>query len=183
MSQLPPQSSYVLKPVARLRASVLGLTASTAVSVVLLVLAAFLDGAAQGAVWCVAIALDLGGPYFFGVEGWRLAPAHFAERFGLIVIIALGESIVAIGVGVTGEVDEGIVAAAVLGTVVAAAMWWLYFDYVARIAERRLELAADRTRMARDGYTYLHAVIVAAGIVSAVGDELVIAHPGDVLPG
>jgi low temperature requirement protein LtrA len=61
-------------------------------------------------------------------------------------------------------------------------MWWLYFDYVAGIAQRRLELAADRTRLARDGYTYLHVVMVAGVIVSAVGDELVIAHPTDRLP-
>jgi low temperature requirement protein LtrA len=62
-------------------------------------------------------------------------------------------------------------------------MWWLYFNYVAAIAQRRLELAEDRTTLARDAYTYLHVVMVAGVIVSAVGDELVIAHPTDVLPG
>ena len=65
----------------------------------------------------------------------------------------------------------------------SAALWWLYFDYVAQVAERRLELAeADRTSLARDGYTYLHVVLVAGVILAAVGDELVIAHPTDVLP-
>ena len=61
-------------------------------------------------------------------------------------------------------------------------MWWLYFNYVARVAERRLELAPDRTRLARDGYTYMHVLLVAGVILAAVGDELVIAHPTDVLP-
>ena len=67
----------------------------------------FLDGLAQGALWLLALILDMGGPYFFGSEGWKLVPAHFAERHGLIVIIALGESIVAIGVGAAGHVDGG----------------------------------------------------------------------------
>jgi low temperature requirement protein LtrA len=63
-----------------------------------------------------------------------------------------------------------------------AAYWWLYFSYVARIAERRLELSTDRTRLARDGYTYLHVLMVAGIVLSAVGDELVIAHPNERLP-
>ena len=75
---------------------------------------------------------------FFGSEGWKLVPGHFAERHGLIVIIALGESIVAIGVGAEAGVDAGVVVAAVLGIAVAAALWWLYFDVVALVAERRL---------------------------------------------
>ena len=78
-------------------------------------------------------------------------PRHFAERFGLIVIIALGESIVAIGVGVdTAEVDAGIVVAAVLGMVVAGALWWLYFDVVALVAERRLSTGGARARAQLD---------------------------------
>src|SRR5688572_25658088 len=124
-----------------LRRSVLFLAASSAVGVGLLAAATFADGALQGGIWVLAIALDYGGPCLFGVEGWRIVPGHFAERFGLIVIIALGESIVAIGVGAEGALDAGIVTAAVLGTVVAAALWWLYFDVVALVAERRLTSA------------------------------------------
>ena len=82
-----------------LRHSVLGLAASTAVAIALLVSASFLGGLAQGSLWLLALFLDMAGPYFFGSEGWKLVPRHFAERHGLIVIIALGESIVAIGVG------------------------------------------------------------------------------------
>jgi low temperature requirement protein LtrA len=65
----------------------------------LLIGASFLDGLAQGGLWVLALALDMGGPYFFGAEGWTLVPGHFAVRHGLIIIIALGESVVAVGVG------------------------------------------------------------------------------------
>ncbi len=122
----------------QLRRSVTMLALSSSVGVGLIFGAAFLDGTAQGALWVVAIAFDYGGPFFFGVEGWRIFPGHFAERFGLIVIIALGESIVAVGAGLEGEVDAGVVIAAVLATAIAAALWWLYFDVVALVAERRL---------------------------------------------
>jgi len=168
----------------QLRSSVISLGISTAVSVGLLVLASFLDGTAQGVVWGVAIALDLGGPYFFGVEGWRLVPAHFAERFGLIVIIALGESIVAIGAGVEGSVDAGVVAAAVLGTVVAAALWWLYFDVVALVAERRLsnaEPGREQNAIGRDSYGYLHLPMVAGIVLIALGMKKTLGDVGEPL--
>src|SRR5436190_17140595 len=121
-----------------LRHSVVGLAGSTAVGVGLLVGASFLNGFAQGALWALALALDMAGPYFFGAEGWRLAPGHFAERHGLIIIIALGESIVAIGVGAEAHLTVGIAAAAVLGIAVAAALRWIYFDVVALGSARRL---------------------------------------------
>jgi low temperature requirement protein LtrA len=163
-----------------LRASVIALAISSAVGVGLLVGASFADGTLQGAIWGVAILLDYGGPYFFGVEGWKLMPSHFAERFGLIVIIALGESIVAIGVGVdTAEVDAGIVLAAVLGMVVAAALWWLYFDVVALVAERRLSQAApgrERNSIGRDSYGYLHLPMVAGIVLLALGLKKTLGH-------
>ena len=107
-----------------LRQSVVGLAVSTAVGVGILVAASSQDGFAQGALWGLALALDMAGPYFFGAEGWKLVPAHFAERHGLIIIIALGESIVAIGIGVGGDLTVGQGVAAVLGMGLAAAMWW-----------------------------------------------------------
>ena len=114
---------------AELRHSVLGLAASTAIGVGLLVAAAFVRrgtgrGALQLGLWGLALVLDIGGPYLFGIEGWKLVPGHFAERHGAIMIIALGESIVAIGVGARATIDAGVVIAAVLGMVVAAALWW-----------------------------------------------------------
>jgi low temperature requirement protein LtrA len=152
--------------------SVVGLAVSTAIGVGLIVAASFADGTLQGALWAVALLLDMGGPFFFGSEGWKLVPGHFAERHGLIVIIALGESIVAIGVGAEAGVDAGVVVAAVLGIAVAAALWWLYFDVVAIVAERRLSKAAEgreRNEIARDSYSYLHFPMVAGIVLIALG--------------
>jgi low temperature requirement protein LtrA len=169
---------------ANLRASVTSLAVSTAIGVGLLVGASFADGLTQGAIWAVAILLDYGGPAFFGVEGWKMVPSHFAERFGLIVIIALGESIVAIGVGSDSEVNAGIVAGAVLGVVVCGALWWLYFDVVALVAERRLSKAApgrERNAIGRDSYGYLHLPMVAGIVLLALGFKKTLGHVGEAL--
>jgi low temperature requirement protein LtrA len=155
-----------------LRHSVVGLAVSTTIGVGLLVMAAFAGGAPRLGLWGLALALDMGGPYLFGAEGWKLVPGHFAERHGLIVIIALGESIVALGVGAKAVLDAGIVIAAVLGMVVAAALWWVYFDVTAIVAERRLAQAAEgreRNELARDSYSYLHFPMVAGIALLAVG--------------
>ncbi len=165
-----------------LRHSVLGLAASTAIAVLLLVVASLFDGVAQGALWALALFLDMGGPYFFGSEGWKLVPGHFAERHGLIVIIALGESIVAIGVGASGALNLGIGAAAVLGVAVAAAMWWIYFDIVAIVSGRRLadaEVGRVQNEMARDSYSYLHLPMVAGIVLVALGMKKPIGHFDD----
>jgi low temperature requirement protein LtrA len=157
---------------AELRHSVVGLAASTALGVGLLIGAGFASHGLQLGLWGLALLLDMGGPYLFGAEGWKLVPGHFAERHGAIVIIALGESIVAIGVGAKATVDAGVVAAAVLGMIVAAALWWTYFDVVAIVAGRRLAKAAEgreRNEIARDSYSYLHFPMVAGIALVAVG--------------
>jgi len=151
------------------------------------------NGSTRVALWLAALAIDYSAPVAtFWLPGrrrlapsdWNVQTAHFAERFQLFVIIALGESIVITGATTAGlDLDAARVCAFALAFLGTAALWWLYFDYVARIAERRLELSHDRTRLARDGYTYLHVVMVAGVIVAAVGDELVIAHPTEILPG
>ena len=167
-----------------LRYSVLMLAVSTTLAVGLLVAAASADGWAQGALWCAAILLDISGPAFFGVEGWKLVPGHFAERHGLILIIAIGESIVAIGIGVTVGVDAGIVTAAVAGTAVAAALWWLYFDVVALVAQRRLARAQpgrEQNSMARDSYSYLHFPMVAGIVLVALGMKKTLGDVGEPL--
>jgi len=167
-----------------LRASVTGLAGTTAVGVGLLVAAGFADEELQGLLWAAALLLDMSGPFLFGLEGWKLVPEHFAERHGLIIIVALGESIVAIGAGAAGEVDAGIVAAAALGMAVAAALWWLYFDVVAPVAERRLAAAtpgSQQNAMARDSYSYLHFPMIAGIVLVALGMKKTLGHTGDPL--
>jgi low temperature requirement protein LtrA len=165
-----------------LRRSVIGLGISTAIAVGILLLASPFDGVAQGALWALAIFLDMAGPYFFGTEGWKLVPGHFAERHGLIVIIALGESIVAIGLGAAGELDLGIGTAAVLGIFLAAALWWTYFDVVALVSARRLaeaEPGRPQNALARDSYSYIHLMMVAGIVLMAFGMKVTIGHHGE----
>jgi low temperature requirement protein LtrA len=166
-----------------LLAAVARLGVGTAIGVGLLFVAAGLDGRLQVAVWAVALALDLLGAYVGGGRGWRLSAGHFAERHGLIVIIALGESIVALGLGASHRLDAGAIVAALLGLTVAAALWWLYFDVVAIVAERRLrETKGDaQLTMARDSYSYLHLPMVAGIILFAVGVKKTLGDVGEPL--
>jgi low temperature requirement protein LtrA len=167
-----------------LRRSVTGLAASTGIGVCLLLAASAVDGWEQGALWVLALVIDVGAPLLFWAEGWQLMPAHFAERFGLIVIIALGESIVAIGLGSHEVVDLGVVTAAILGVGIAAALWWLYFDVIAWLAVRRLveaEPGREQNELARDAYGVLHYPIVAGIVLAALGLKTTLADVNDPL--
>jgi low temperature requirement protein LtrA len=127
--------------------------------------------------------VDYVGTMLGGASGWRLRSAsHFAERHGLIVIVALGESIVAIGASVVQlPISWPIVAASVLGLTVAGCLWWAYFDLVSIVAERVLRRAdgEERARLARDAYSYLHLPMVAGVILAALGLETVLEYVGD----
>jgi low temperature requirement protein LtrA len=159
------------------------LGAGTAAGVGLLFVASALDGPVQAAVWALALALDLLGAYVGGGRGWRLSPGHFAERHALVMIIALGESIIAIGVGAPRELGVGVLAAGALGLAIACALWWAYFDVVALVAERKLHEATGSAQltMARDSYSYLHLPMVAGIILYAVGVKKTMEHVGDPL--
>ena len=138
----------------------------------LLIVAGFLDGGAQAGLWIVALLIDYGTPYLRDVSGFRVSASHFAERFGLIVIIALGESIVAVGAGLEGDaLTGGVIVAAVAGIALAAAQWWAYFDVVALVAERKLAEAEgiERNRLARDSWGVLHGLLIAGIILTALG--------------
>ncbi len=165
-----------------LRRSVTGLGISTSLAVIVLIVASFTDGALQIALWALAISGDVASPYIWGSRGWKLEPSHFAERHRLIIIIALGESIVAIGAGASHGIGVGEVVAAILGTGIAVAIWWLYFDVVAVLTERRLINAPAgliRNEMARDVYSYLHFPMVAGIVLCAFGLKTTLAHPGE----
>ncbi len=153
---------------------------------------ALAEGSTRTMLWLAALALDYGAPLVtywvpgrqrLRPEAWEITSEYFAERFQLFIIIALGESIVVTG-ATTADLDltTARVAAFGLAFLSTAALWWLYFDLVATMAERRLAQSETRILLARDAYTYLHVVIVAGILLMAVGDELVIAHPTEHLP-
>ena len=150
----------------------------------LLVFAGFLDGRERIAVWLVALAIDYLGPAVVGVgRGWRVAPEHFAERYGLNILIALGESIIAIGLGAGFELDTGVIVAAALGVVVVSALWWLYFDVAAIFARRRLMQAkgVELNRLALHAYSYLHLPMVAGIVLFALGLKTTVGDVGEPL--
>ncbi|MDQ6853125.1 MAG: low temperature requirement protein A [Actinomycetota bacterium] len=163
----------------RLRRSVVSLAISTAIAIALLIGGSFLDVGGQAALWGLALVLDAGGPALFGVTGWRLVPAHFAERHNLVIILALGESIVVLGVGSEVDLTAGVITAAVLGIALASALWWIYFDVVSLVNARRLVDASegrDRNSLARDSYSYIHFPMVAGIVLAALGLEVTVAH-------
>jgi low temperature requirement protein LtrA len=169
-----------------LRRSVVGLGLSTGLSSALLLTGAALGGAGQVVLWCLAMAVDWGGPALFGTEGWRLVPGHFAERHGLVIILALGESIVALGVGAEIDLDAAVVATIVLGIGLTSALWWTYFDVVSLVTARRLaqaEVGRVRNALARDSYSYLHFPMVAGIVLGALGLEATLHHVDEPLDG
>jgi low temperature requirement protein LtrA len=130
----------------------------------------------------VALTIDYLGPSVIGVgQGWRVAPEHFAERHGLIILIALGESIIAIGLGAGFELDTGVLVAAALGIVVVSALWWLYFDVASIIARSRLVQASglELHRLALHAYSYLHLPMIAGIVLFALGLKTTVSHVGD----
>jgi low temperature requirement protein LtrA len=150
-----------------LLAAILQIAPSALVGAALIIVAGFVDGGLKPILWLAALASVYVVPLLRGITGWRVQPAHFVERHGLIVIIAIGESLVAIGVGeeVSGLSTEVIVAA-VLGFTVATSFWLAYFDFFTIRAHQLLtdRSGAERAAFARDVYTYLHFPMV-AGIV------------------
>jgi low temperature requirement protein LtrA len=164
--------------------AVLRMVPSATVGPGLLVAAGFLDGSAQVALWIGALAVDYLGVLIGRGQGWSVSPAHFAERHQLIVIVALGESIVAIGIGAAGEpLGPGVVAAAVVGITVVAALWWAYFDVYAIFAQRHLSETSGvaRARLARDYYSYLHLPMIAGIVLFSLGLKKTLEHVGDPL--
>jgi low temperature requirement protein LtrA len=166
---------------ADLLAAVVRMARSSMVGAALILGAAFVHAGLRPALWLLALAAGMFGPLFGGISGWRVHPAHFAERHGLIVIIALGESLVAMGFGAKGTgLGAGVIVAAVLGLAVAASFWLTYFDFFSVGAQR---LLADRSgvqqiALARDIYSYLHLPMVAGIVLLAFAMRTTLAHVG-----
>jgi low temperature requirement protein LtrA len=151
----------------------------------LIVVAGFLDGNDRIALWIIALVIDYLGPVVVGVGeySWAVAPEHFAERHGLIILIALGESIIAIGIGAGFDLDTGVIVAAVLGIVVVSALWWLYFDVAAIFARTRLMQATGAALhwLALHAYSYLHLPMMAGIVLFALGLKTTLGDVGATL--
>jgi low temperature requirement protein LtrA len=159
--------------------AVVRLAPVAAAGLALILVAAWSDGPWQEALWIAALAVIYGSALIGRGQGWHISPAHFTERYGLIVIVALGESIIAIGVGASDvRLTFGPVSAAILGIVVIAALWWAYFDVMSVLAHRTLSQTsgATRARLARDLYSYLHLPMIAGIVLFALGLEETIRH-------
>ncbi len=131
-----------------------------------------------------ALFLEYGFMYVMKMSGWKVSPKHFAERHGLIFIVALGEAVISIGVGAPGlPLDEQVVLPAVIGLAVIVGLWWTYFDYSAPIGERKLSAVSGvaRARLARDAYSYIHLVMVAGVILFSLGVKKTLSHAYDPL--
>jgi low temperature requirement protein LtrA len=141
--------------------------------------AGFADGALKPILWVAALAVAYLVPLFTGVRGWRVHAGHFAERHGLILIIALGESLIAIGLGATGVgLGVGVIVAATLGFLVAVALWLAYFDFFAIRGEQLLSRrrGVERVAFARDAYTYLHLPMVVGIVLFALAMRKTLEH-------
>ncbi|MGA7396185.1 MAG: low temperature requirement protein A [Solirubrobacterales bacterium] len=152
---------------------------------------ALVDGDSRIFLWLVALAIDYGGaslayrvPFMdrIGLDAWQIGGSHFAERFQLFTIIALGETIVLTGATTSGlELDFATVTAFSTAFLSTVCLWWLYFNYVATVFEHMLVSATNRSVVARNLYTYGHIPIIAGIILCAVGDEIIITHPTEYL--
>lgn len=157
-------------------------------AVTALVIGALLGPPWQTWIWLAAWVYDAALTYASSRGGgsWRIRSiAHWAERYGLVVILALGESIVAVGVGVAREpIDGAIALGSALAVTLSILLWWAYFGRLAEAGERALERRADaaRAELAINAYTYVHLVVVAGVILAALGVEEAMAHVGDPEP-
>lgn len=166
-----------------LRRQVLRFALSAVAGSVVLLVASQFDGWLQTGLWMLALVADYVGTALGGFKGWRLpAPGHFSERHGLIVIVALGESIVAIGVGVAKEpITWVIIAASALGLILSSALWWTYFDVSALLGEHALatEPIQTRARLARNAYSFGHLPLMIGIVLVALGLKEVLLYVSD----
>jgi len=165
-------------------AAVLRMARSSLAGAVLIVVAGFLDGTVRPVLWVLAIAIGYFGPLVAGLTGWNVRPAHFVERHGLILIIAIGESLVAIGLGAgRTALGVGVIVAAVVGLAVATSFWLSYFDFFAIRARHLLveRSGVERATLARDTFTYLHLPMIAGIVLFAFAVKTTLADVGDEL--
>jgi low temperature requirement protein LtrA len=176
--------SYGLRSDPAHRAAIQKLAPWFLVAPALVLAGGFFEGDVRVLLWMLSLVIDVGGTLTVGTAGFRVSPSHFAERYALFVIIALGESIVAIGVGAA-EIERDLVFAAAVAVAFAgvAALWWSYFDIPARGAERVLRATPidKRAPLARDVFSILHYPFVLGVIFYAVAGKKMLEHPDEPL--
>jgi low temperature requirement protein LtrA len=169
-----------------LMSAVFRMARSALLAASLILVAAFVSEDVRPFLWVAALVIGLFGPALIDVSAWHLHPAHFVERHGLIIIIALGESLIAVGVGARETSFSGrVIVAALLGLAVATSFWIAYFDFFATRFEQVLnrQEGAARIGLARDAYTYLHLPMVVGIVLTAFALREAIAHVGRDLDG
>jgi low temperature requirement protein LtrA len=164
-----------------LLSAVLRLAPWTLLGAMLILVAGFTDSARTW-LWLAALTCTYVGAGLSGSTGWRVFPSHLAERYGLVLIIALGEAFVAIGIGVTG-IGLGEIAAAILGLLVATSFWLAYFDFFSIRGARMLAdlRGADRVALARDVYAYAHLPMITGIVLFAFAMKTIVGHVGEEL--
>jgi low temperature requirement protein LtrA len=163
--------------------AVLRLAPWTLLGATLILIAGFTDGARIW-LWVAALACTYVGAALSGTTGWQLHPSHFAERHGLVLIIALGEAFISIGIGATGiGIGLGEIVAAILGLLIAASFWLAYFDFFSIRGERMLGdlQGAERVALARDVYAYAHFPMIVGVVLFAFAMKNIVGHVGEEL--
>jgi low temperature requirement protein LtrA len=163
--------------------AVLRLAPWTLLGAALILVAGFTEGARTW-LWLAALVCTYVGAGLSGSRGWQLHPSHIAERYGLVLIIALGEAFISIGIGVTGiAIGPGEVAAAILGILVATSFWLAYFDFFSIRGEQMLRSreGPERIALARDAYAYAHFPMIVGVVLFAFAMKTIVAHVGDEL--
>jgi low temperature requirement protein LtrA len=161
--------------------AILTILPSATVAPALLIVAGVVQDPARIALWGAAIAVLYLAPIVGHMRGFTVSPEHFVERFELIIIIAIGESIAALGLGALGlPLDVGVIGATLLGMTVAACLWWAYFDWVFYVTQARLvqTTGSERAKFARDAYSYLHLPMVGGIVLFAFGLKVTLPHIG-----
>lgn len=167
------------------RSAVIGFALISALGLIAVVVGAMVDPSLRIIFWFSAILLDMLAGFIGGrAEGWNLLSKHFAERHSLIIIIALGESLIVAATAVSGQertYELWIVGG--LAVLVTCLLWWSYFAWLSEYLEEKFShtSGAEQAKMGRDTYSFLHFLIICGIVGIAVGFEKILHHPHDML--
>ncbi|MDG4667238.1 low temperature requirement protein A [Mycobacterium sp. 236(2023)] len=169
---------------AELASAIRRLVPGLLVGPVLIVTGAFVASPYRELLWVAAAVADFGSPLIAGINGLSVVPSYFVHRHGLVIIIALGEAIIALGAGAIEDLHHpGVLTAVILGVLITGTLWWTYFGLTTGAEERlRLTPAGERAQLARDAYSYLHLPLVAGIVFFALGARVSVENIDEPLP-